>query len=125
MNAYYDSPWYDISLSAHVGRFLAGDTGVSFLASRTFDSGVRVGLWATLTDVPAEVFGEGSFDKGFYISIPFELFLTESSTRRGLFAFRPITRDGGARLGMEGRLHGIVSGTSVNETARDWDRLLE
>jgi len=125
LNAYYDSPWYDVSLSAHVGRFLAGDTGVSFVASRTFDSGVRVGLWATLTDVPSEVFGEGSFDKGFYISLPFELFLTESSTRRGTFAFRPITRDGGARLGMEGRLHGIVSGTGTRNTMKHWNKFLE
>ncbi len=125
INAYYDSPWYDVSVGAHVGRFLAGDTGVTFTASRLFDSGVRVGMWATLTDVPAEVFGEGSFDKGFFISLPFELFLTESSTRRGSFAFRPITRDGGARLGMQGRLNSVVSSGSLNGTVRDWDRFLD
>jgi hypothetical protein len=125
LNTYYDMPWHNVTLGVHTGRYLAGDTGSTLTAVRTFDSGVRFGFWATFTDVPAEVFGEGSFDKGFYITIPFELFLTKSTTRRGTFGFRPITRDGGARVGVRGRLHGLASSGSLKNVAHDWHRFLD
>jgi hypothetical protein len=125
LNTYYEMPWHNVTLGVHTGRYLAGDTGSTLTAVRTFDSGVRFGFWATFTDVPAEVFGEGSFDKGFYITIPFELFLTKSTTRRGTFGFRPITRDGGARVGVRGRLHGLASSGSLKNIAHDWHRFLD
>jgi hypothetical protein len=125
LNLYYELPWKNISASAHIGQYLAGDRGITIQGSREFDSGVIFGLWSTFTDVPAEVFGEGSFDKGFYIRIPFDLFLTKSTTQKGTFAFRPITRDGGARLGMESRLYGIVTSANANRLVHHWDKFLD
>jgi hypothetical protein len=125
LNLYYNLPWKNISASAHIGQYLAGDRGVTFMGSREFDSGVIFGLWSTFTDVSAEDFGEGSFDKGFYIRIPFDLFLTKSTTQRGTFGFRPITRDGGAKLGMQSALHGIVTSSNVNRLVDHWDKLLD
>jgi hypothetical protein len=57
-----------------------------------------VGLWATMTDVSAEDFGEGSFDKGMFFKIPFEGLFGGNS--RGSYGtrVRPIQRDGGQRL---------------------------
>ena len=58
----------------------------------------------TRTDVPAEIFGEGSFDKGFYLNVPHNIFnrnYTKSSTG---FSFRPMTRDGGQKLELNNRL---------------------
>jgi hypothetical protein len=125
LNLYYDLPWKNISASAHIGQYLAGDRGVTFNGSREFDGGVIVGLWSTFTDVSAEDFGEGSFDKGFYIRIPFDLFLTKSTTQRGTFGFRPITRDGGAKLGMQSALYGIVTSNNAKKLIHRWDELLD
>jgi hypothetical protein len=125
MNVYYEFPKYEILGSAQIGQYLAGDRGVTLTGSRRFDSGILVGLWATFTDVSAEDFGEGSFDKGFYLRIPFEIFLTNSTKQSGTFAFRPITRDGGAMLGVQGRLHSVTGGGSRGEVMREWDRFLD
>jgi hypothetical protein len=125
LNLYYNLPWKNLSTSAHIGQYLAGDRGVTFTGSREFDGGVVFGLWSTFTNVSADDFGEGSFDKGFYITIPFDLFLTKSTTQRGTFGFRPITRDGGARLSMQSRLHGIVTSSNVNRLVHHWDKLLD
>jgi len=82
----------------HAGRYLAKDIGGTVEVRRTFDNGWMVGLWATLTDVPFEKFGEGSFDKGIYLRIPFDI-LSKGNTRASYnAAVRPILRDGGARL---------------------------
>jgi hypothetical protein len=125
LSIYYDMPWYDLLGSAHIGQYLAGDKGVTYNISRAFDSGVRVGLWATLTDVSAEDFGEGSFDKGFFVSLPFEMFLTKSSTRGGTFAFRPLSRDGGQMVSVKNRLYGLTGSSSPQEVNRDWNRILD
>jgi hypothetical protein len=125
LNLYYDLPWKNISASAHIGQYLAGDRGITFRGSREFDGGVIFGLWSTFTDVSAEEFGEGSFDKGFYVRIPFDLFLTNSTTQRGTFGFRPITRDGGARLGMQSALYGIVTSNNAKKLIHRWDELLD
>jgi hypothetical protein len=125
LSLYYEFPWYDIQGKVQIGQYLAGDRGATYTASRRFDSGISMGLWTTFTDVTAEEFGEGSFDKGFFIRIPFELFLTNSTRQAGTFAFRPITRDGGAILSVQGRLHGITSGGSRGEVMREWNRFLD
>jgi hypothetical protein len=57
-----------------------------------------VGLWATKTNVSAEDFGEGSFDKGMYFRIPFNGLLGASNRSNYSTRLRPIQRDGGQRL---------------------------
>lgn len=124
-NIYYDLPYFGLNAEMHIGRFLAGDLGSQFVLSRTFDSGVTIGAWATLTNVPAEDFGEGSFDKGFFVSVPFELFLPQSSTARGSFAFRPLTRDGGQMLGVGPRLYYMTKRGNSEAIFDTWDRFLD
>ena len=98
VSAYWATPFYNYDVAIHAGRYLAKDIGATFEARRTFRSGWQVGVWATLTDVPFEDFGEGSFDKGFYFQVPLDGFF--GSKTRGRFAtrMRPIQRDGGQRL---------------------------
>ena len=65
---YYDAGGiFDIEVNA---GHIAGDWGVTTTISREFGSGWEVGGHATLTDVPFDKFGEGSFDKAIYVSIP-------------------------------------------------------
>ena len=77
------------------GCYLARDCGATLKLEREFSTGARFGIFATKTNVSSEEFGEGSFDKGFVITIPFDLFLPRSSTAVADISFRPLTRDGG------------------------------
>jgi len=87
-----------LDFAVHVGRYLAKDRGYTVEARRTFDSGFSIGGFFTRTNVSAEDFGEGSFDKGLFFRIPFNGFLPGNS--RGAFStvLRSLERDGGRRL---------------------------
>jgi hypothetical protein len=125
VNLYYDMPFYNLLGAVNIGQYLAGDRGVTFNISRLFDSGVRVGAWATFTNVSAEQFGEGSFDKGIFASIPFHIFLPISTTAHGNFGFRPLTRDGGQMVGVRGRLYDVSASANLNAVVHKWDKLLD
>lgn len=122
---YYDWPYYDIRTVVSAGRYLAGDYGVTIDASRRFESGVRVGAFATFTDVSAAEFGEGSFDKGFYIKVPLEALLPRSTRQTSTFLFRPLSRDGGQRLEIGQRLFDIAEDANYFGHQRDWSRIFE
>jgi hypothetical protein len=98
ISAYYASPFFNIDVAVHAGRYLAWDRGYTFEARRTFDSGFSLGGFFTRTNVSAEEFGEGSFDKGLFFRIPFDGLLPGNT--RGAFStiLRPLERDGGRRL---------------------------
>jgi hypothetical protein len=108
VTAYYQPQWgfVDNSLfKLSAGKFLGGDIGARLDISRQFDSGVIVGAYATITDLNAEEYGEGSFNKGFYISIPFDKMTVKPSTNRAVIAWQPITRDGGQTLSRKYELY--------------------
>src|SRR5699024_2382458 len=109
VTAYVKTGIQDILAKVSAGRYLAGDWGGTLDLSRQFDNGVRMGVWATLTNVSSEDFGEGSFDKGFYISIPFDLMLPRSTTSRANLVWQPLIRDGGAMLNRRYDLYGLTS----------------
>ena len=90
--------WQGVVVAGSAGRYLAGDRGATLDVSRVFDNGVAMGAYATKTNVPAAVFGEGSYDKGIYVRVPFDVILTRSTTGTANIMWRPLTRDGGAKL---------------------------
>jgi len=96
----YWSPSFlpDTQVILSAGQFLAKDKGINVDFAKRFDSGIIVGAYAAFTNVTAEEYGEGSFTKGFYISIPFDLFVLEPARGRGKFPWVPIARDGGQKL---------------------------
>jgi len=98
VSAYWATPFYNFDLALHTGRYLAKDFGSTFEARRTFPNGWQIGVWATFTDVSAEQFGEGSFDKGFFFRVPFNGFAGRNSRASYATRVRPIQRDGGQRL---------------------------
>ena len=61
-----------------------------------------MGAFATKTNVSRSVFGEGSFDKGIYVRVPFDAMLARSVTGNANLLWRPLTRDGGAKLARPG-----------------------
>ena len=98
VSAYYASPFYNIDMAVHIGRYLAEDRGYTFEARRTFDSGFSLGGFFSRTDVSAEDFGEGSFDKGLFFRIPFDGILPGNTRVAYSTILRPLERDGGRRL---------------------------
>ena len=76
---------------------------------RRFDNGFVLGAYATKTNVSSKQFGEGDFDKGIYLSIPLDALLPRSSKFALGFAWSPLTRDGGARLGRSNTLYELTS----------------
>ena len=91
----------DINLNLSYGKYLAKDKGYTFDLSRRSKLGIRSGFFFTRTNVSAELFGEGSFDKGFYIQIPLDLFRKKYTASHTNFKLRPLTRDGGQKLNYE------------------------
>ena len=94
LGIYYDLP-RDIEAQVLIGKYLAKDKGVTLNLSRRFESGFTMGVFATKTNLSAEEFGEGSFDKGFYISIPTKLFYSDFTSGFISFGLHPLTKDGG------------------------------
>jgi Bacterial putative lipoprotein (DUF940). len=122
---YYQLPWWHVLAKVSGGRYLARDYGATLDLSREFADGVRAGLFVTKTNISAQQFGEGSFDKGVYLSIPLDLFTVQSTRSRGLFAFRPLTRDGGQLPADGPDLYEMTRGNSPQDFARGWDSLLQ
>jgi hypothetical protein len=98
VSAYWATPWYNYDIALHVGRYLAKDKGATIEVRRTFDNGWMVGAFATFTDVSAEDFGEGSFDKGIYLKVPLDQILPGNTRSSYSNTIRSIQRDGGQRL---------------------------
>ena len=120
------SAYYELASGFHgqvdAGRYLAGDWGTTLTLGRRFANGWSVSAYATLTDVSFDDFGEGSFDKGIRVTIPLEALLGKPTREsRGLF-IQPITRDGGARVNVDGRIYGMVQSWHGPALADGWGR---
>jgi hypothetical protein len=112
---YYDSPWYDLDFQLRAGQYLAGDRGVTFQVSRRFSTGVEIGVFATKTNVSAQQFGEGSFDKGIFIHIPLTWVLPIHSQTSLNELLRPVQRDGGQVLNGDATLFESTRGVSESD----------
>ncbi|MSP83570.1 MAG: YjbH domain-containing protein [Alphaproteobacteria bacterium] len=125
VSLYYDSPFWDLQGTVRVGRYLAGDIGTTLELSRAFDSGLVLGAFASFTNVSAREFGEGSFDKGFFVSIPIDLFFLRPTKEMVRFAFRPLTRDGGQPLSRPVSLYPLTKGDRLGHIGEDWPSVLQ
>lgn len=90
---------FDAKISA--GEYLAGDLGATFELSRSYKNGMKFGVFATFTNVSSEQFGEGSFDKGLFFTIPI-------FTNNVDYTWRPLTKDPGARLNRKNNLYDLL-----------------
>ncbi len=121
-NFYHDvGRMFDLEINA--GRYLAGDWGVTTTISRKFRNGWEVGGYATLTDVPFDTFGEGSFDKAIYVSIPIDWIISAPNQTKRRLTIRPITRDGGAHLASARKLYKQIESSQSAEFHRELGRL--
>jgi len=105
------------------GRYLAKDWGATVSVARAFDNGVTMGAYATKTDVSSKDFGEGSFDKGIYFSVPFDFMLPRSTRARADFLWNPLYRDGGARVAHSHSLYQLTSERDSEIFFRNFDAI--
>lgn len=124
LSAYFQV-YDDIRLTVRGGRYLAGDEGVTWDIAREFANGVRFGAYATFTNVSAEVFGEGSFDKGIYITLPLDRLFVRSTLRKANIVWAPLTRDGGAILKRNQTLIDLTERLDGKHFAQDFNDFLE
>lgn len=122
LSAYYALP-SDYHVQLDIGRYLAGDIGATLSLDREFANGWRVGAFATKTNVSAARFGEGSFDKGIRLSIPFNWISGAPIRGASTTTLRPIQRDGGARLNVNNRLYETVRGGHSQKLEDQWGRV--
>ena len=104
---------------------MAQDVGYTLDISRRMPSGWRAGIFFSRTNVSAEDFGEGSFDKGFYFNFPLSYFSKNYSKSVNGFRLRTMTRDGGQKLDLRNRLIDSFYGSSEVEIMENWNNYLD
>ncbi len=118
--------YYDIGRGYHaslgVGKYLAGDVGATFALDREYENGWKIGGYFTLTDMPFDDFGEGSFDKGIRITIPYDYFIGTPSRKTVSTTVQSLTRDGGATLDVQDRLYDVVRSGQLSDLTDTWGR---
>ncbi|MGB1560667.1 MAG: YjbH domain-containing protein [Sinimarinibacterium flocculans] len=119
LSAYYRTPLEGVVMKASVGRYLARDVGATLDIAREFRNGVVLGAFATKTNVSAEDFGEGSFDKGIYLRIPMSVFYPGVDKGTASFNYRFLTRDGGQKVGNGRSLYDAVGHFTAEQVLED------
>ena len=121
------SGYYDLGNGLHLqldlGRYLAGDVGGTITLTREFANGWKIGAFATKTNVSSKTFGEGSFDKGIMMQIPLAWFTGRPTRALEPFVIRPLTRDGGAQLLVDGRLFDVLHSYDARGVDSQWGRV--
>ncbi|HEY0276013.1 MAG TPA: YjbH domain-containing protein [Paenirhodobacter sp.] len=120
------SAYYDIgkgyTAQIDYGRYLARDWGTTITLDREFENGWKVGAFASFTDMSSDDFGEGSFDKGIQITIPIAWATGKPTLGKIDSVIRPLTRDGGAKLDIDGRLYETIRNAHTGDLYDGWGR---
>ncbi|MES2345497.1 MAG: YjbH domain-containing protein, partial [Chlamydiota bacterium] len=96
LSLYYQFKPLSLQFKALAGQFLAKDLGARFEVERVFPSGLRFGIWYTLTNGHDKVNGQTYYDKGFFFALPLDMFLKQSSRNFISYAMSAWLRDVGA-----------------------------
>ena len=112
LNFIWETPYDGVKMILSGGRYLAKDSGLTLNISKSFKTGFTLGFFATKTDISAFEFGEGSFDKGIYFSIPLDIVSGKYRKNNARFSWRNLTRDGGAMLSGTLGLQGYADNSS-------------
>lgn len=121
VSAYYEFT-QGFTAQLDVGQYLAGDKGATVTLTREFANGWRLGAYATKTDLSAEEFGEGSFDKGITLSIPIGWATGQATRDRAGTTLRSLSRDGGSKVDVQGRLYDRVRDSHTVRLYDGWGR---
>ena len=115
----------DFTLLTQYGRFLGGDVGLRFEASRTYENGTVIGAWYSFTDTDNFLTAEnrGYNDKGVFVRIPANMFSPRESRTTYRYSFQPWTRDVAQTVWHRTNLYTFGSDLMPFRFKGDWDRL--
>lgn len=119
-SVYWDTGYKGLEAQLDVGRYLAGDWGATVSLSRRFENGWDLRGYVTRTDVDFADFGEGSYAKGFEVSMPLRWSLPYETKSRATARFVTIEGDGGARLDIEDRLYERIRNLDERSLEDSW-----
>jgi len=117
----------DVTLLTQYGRFLGGDVGFRFEASRTYDNGTVIGAWYSFTDTDHFLTEEnrGYNDKGVFVRIPANMFSPRESRTTYRYTFSPWTRDVAQTVWHRTDLYSFGSDLMPSRFKRNIDRMRE
>lgn len=125
VNMFYDVPNTDITTYVKVGKFLAGDVGISGGAETQFENGMKLKGYVTATDSDDEdIFGsDRNVIAGLQLAVPLGSvkFIPEGSEARVNMA--PIGRDDGQILDKPLSLYEATEPVSYRHLARNWQEV--
>ena len=125
LNFAFYQPQSNILAKLSYGKYLAKDKGYTLDLSRKMPSGWKAGFYFTRTNVSAEEFGEGSFDKGFYFNIPVNIFSKNYSKESNGVELKSMTRDGGQKLLLKNKLIDSFYGSTYTDINENWQNYLD
>lgn len=108
-NVYYDWKRAGLEFKFSTGKFLANDYGIRSEVTRYFPSGLRLTFWYTYTNANDKINGQVYHDKGFYLSIPLDIFYNRSSRTRWGYGMSAWLRDSGVRAFTGGELYYLIN----------------
>jgi hypothetical protein len=109
LNLYYDLKIAQLEFKVSAGKFLANDWGVRNEITRYFPSGMRLSIWYTVTNGHDKINGQTYYDKGIYISMPFDIFYTHSERSRWGYGMSAWLRDVGVQAYTGNHLYELIS----------------
>ncbi len=126
LNAWYDVPQSDLTLSLSAGQFLGGDRGGSLGVEKVFDNGASIGGFVTLTN-------NSDFDAtgeplhayhGLYLSVPLGNlpFLPDGSKFNTEIS--PALRDRGQRVRAPLRLYDLTEKFTMDHLSDHWSEFI-
>lgn len=89
---------YAATAKLSAGRYLGGDWGTTLDLSREFDSGIKLGIYTTLTNADKNGVSGNNFVKGAYLKLPLNLFWGNERGEPFSFDFRKLLHDAGQKL---------------------------
>lgn len=109
LNLYYNWRCTNLDFRVSIGKFLADDFGVQTEISRYFQSGLRLGFWYTYTNAHDVINNSVYHDKGFFISVPLDIFYWNTSRTRWGYGMSAWLRDVGVSAFTGNRLYDLIN----------------
>lgn len=108
-NLYYNWRNTDLEFKISLGKFLANDFGIRTEVSRYFRSGMRMGIWYTYTNAHDVINNAIYHDKGIFISIPLDIFYTNTSRSHWGYGMSAWLRDVGVSAYTGNHLYEMIN----------------
>lgn len=126
LNMWYDLPYQDLTLKASLGRFLAQDFGGQLSLQKTYDNGVSVEGFVSVSDyADLDLFGGTSHAyHGIRVSVPLGAPLHRNVTHSVKTEIVPIGRDTGQRLVSPLDLYETTTVFSYPHIRDNWDAVI-